>query len=223
MLGMADERETARTTDEPASALHTEPSDRPALAVDAAEMAGVLTGAFFDDPVWGPAFPEVSRRSEQARAYWEFVVTEALRFPDSLVAEGPDGAITALAVWFPPGAAEIRDESTAAYDALVRGLIGDPAADALFEASRRFGEARPSAPHAYLTLLAVAPAARGHGAGMALLERALRRFDADRVPTYLESSNPVNDRKYERLGYRPHGAVSLEGGQVVQTYWRDPE
>ena len=198
------------------------PNSRTATTADVGEMSMVLTEAFFDDPVWGPAFPDLSRRRDQAREYWSFSVEEALRFPDSLVAEGPGGDIEALAVWFPPAADEIREARLGEYDALVRRLLGDVAAESLFEASNRFGAARPTAPHAYLTLLAVAPSARGRGAGLALLSEALKRFDAEGMPTYLESSNPANDRKYESLGYRPHGVVQLTGGQSVQTYWRDP-
>ncbi|UOQ61778.1 GNAT family N-acetyltransferase [Leucobacter rhizosphaerae] len=210
---------TERSTPAPAP-LGRDP--RPATSADADAMAEVLADAFFDDPVWGPAFPDVARRREQARAYWRFVVAEALRFPDSLVAEDSDARIGAVAVWFPPGAAEIREESAERYDALVRDLLGEDAAAALAEGSGRFAEARPDVPHAYLTLLAVAPTVRGRGAGMALLASALRHFDAAGIPTYLESSNPANDLRYEALGYRPHGLVRLAGGQVVQTYWRDP-
>lgn len=195
---------------------------RTATAADVREMAHTLTEAFFDDPVWGPAFPDVAKRRLQAREYWAFVVEEAIRFPDSLVTERSSGDIEALAVWFPPGAEEIRDTRLEAYDALVRRLLGNVAAEALFEASNRFDDARPAAPHAYLTLLAVAPESRGRGAGMTLLRGALERLDAAGIPTYLESSNPANDRKYESLGYQPHGIVQLEGGQSVQTYWRDP-
>lgn len=195
---------------------------RVALASDTPEMARILTEAFFDDPVWGPAFPDESKRRSQAREYWAFVVAEALRFPDSLILETPEGGVAALAVWFPPGAEEIREELLGAYETLVRELLGDTAAKALFDASSQFGAARPSTPHAYLTLLAVAPEARGGGAGMTLLSEALVRLDAAGIPSYLESSNPRNDRKYESLGYLPHGQVRLPGGQSVQTYWRNP-
>lgn len=209
-------RDTAQSTDA------QKPNARTATEADVGEMASTLTEAFFDDPVWGPAFPDVSKRRLQAREYWSFVVNEAIRFPDSLVTERASGAIEALAVWFPPGAEEIRDTKLEEYEGLVRRLLGHAAAESLFEASSRFGDARPTAPHAYLTLLAVAPASRGRGAGRTLLRSALERFDAARVPTYLESSNPANDRKYESLGYLPNGIVRLASGQAVQTYWRDP-
>lgn len=194
---------------------------RTATTSDVRDMAATLAEAFFDDPVWGPAFPEISKRRVQAEEYWRFVVNEAIRFPDSLVSVNPSGEIDALSVWFPPGAEEIGDAMLEEYDMLVRRLLGAGAAEALFEASERFGAARPTTPHAYLTLLAVASSSRGRGAGMTLLSDALERFDAQGIPTYLESSNPVNDRKYEALGYLPHGIVLLEGGQRVQTYWRD--
>ncbi|MFD5601309.1 GNAT family N-acetyltransferase [Leucobacter sp. NPDC058333] len=204
---------------------HAEPKRlvRTATLADLDQMTIALTEAFFDDPVWGPTFPDRDRRREQASAYWRFAATEALRFPESVVAVDPEGAVTALAVWLPPGADEISASSIPAYDALVADILDPEAAVSLHAAGHAFETARPSEPHAYLTLLAVAPEFGGRGEGMRLLREVLRRYDAAGTPTYLESSNPVNDVKYESLGYQPHGRVRLAGGAEVQTYWRDPE
>nr|WP_237465375.1 GNAT family N-acetyltransferase [Leucobacter luti] len=150
------------------------------------------------------------------------MVNEALQYPDSAVAVGPDGDIAAAAIWFPPGADEIREASLEPHAALTQHLLGADGAAAIDEVGRRFGEARPSEPHAYLTLLAVAPEWRGRGAGMGLLRHTLTRFDETGIASYLESSNPVNDARYERLGYRRVGAVEVPSGARASTYWRDP-
>lgn len=208
---------------------------RPATRDDVEEMARILTAAFMEDPVWGPTFPDRATRPQVADAYWRFMVGEALRFPESRVLEGaPDsaghpasagapGSLRAVAVWYPPGEDEISPEAHPAYDALVHGLLDADAAAALERAGEQFADARPSEPHAYLTLLGVAPEARGGGYGMGLLRAALARYDAEGIATYLESSNPANDARYERLGYRPHAMVELADGARVQTYWRDPQ
>ncbi|UOQ56212.1 GNAT family N-acetyltransferase [Leucobacter allii] len=198
------------------------PGARTALPADTEEMARILTAAFHDDPVWGPVFPEGPRRTAAAHAYWRFVVSEAVRFPESLVLEGPGGALEAVSVWLPPGADELSDGAHAAYEALIAELLGAEAAAALLDAGERFAAARPAAPHAYLTLLGTAPEARGRGAGMRLLAAGLDRADARGVPSYLESSNPANDARYERVGYRPHAIVTLADGTAAQCYWRDP-
>ncbi len=208
---------------------------RQAALTDLDEMTRILTSAFLDDPVWGLSFPDVATRPHVAGAYWRFMVGESLRFSESRVLErahegeadstpiGGRGSLRAVSVWYPPGEDEISDEAHPAYEALVGELLDAEAAAALHQAGARFAEARPSDPHAYLTLLGVAPEARGGGYGMALLRAALADYDQAGIPTYLESSNPANDARYERLEYRPHAIVELAGGARVQTYWRDPQ
>jgi RimJ/RimL family protein N-acetyltransferase len=45
--------------------------------------------------------------------------------------------------------------------------------------------------------------------------------DARHFPAYLESSNPRNLARYERLGFRPIGEFTLVGnGPTVTTMWR---
>lgn len=207
---------------------------RQAVPEDLDEMARILTSAFLEDPVWGPAFPDRASRPQVARRYWRFMVGEALRFSTSRVLSGASGEenesaergaqapLRAVSVWYPPGEDEISAEAHPAYDALVADLLGAEAAAALDEAGTRFAAARPERPHAYLTLLGVAPEARGGGHGMALLRAALAEYDLAGIPTYLESSNPVNDARYEKLGYRVHARVELADGTRVRTYWREP-
>lgn len=194
---------------------------RPPVATDVPEIARVLTEAFFDDPVWGPTFPDPELRRVQATEYWTFMVQQGLRWNESLVAVGADGAICALAIWFPPGEDEVAADSHTAYEDMVKRILPPDAAQALFDAGDRFEEARPTKPHAYLSLLAVAPEARGNGEGMGLLRVSADRYDAAGTDTYLESSNPANDARYEREGYLPQGQIKLDRGSLVQTYWRD--
>jgi RimJ/RimL family protein N-acetyltransferase len=58
---------------------------------------------------------------------------------------------------------------------------------------------------------------------MGLLADNLGRLDAEGVPAYLESSNPANNYRYERLGFEPCGKFELpEDGPDVLQMWRDP-
>ena len=58
---------------------------------------------------------------------------------------------------------------------------------------------------------------------MGLLAANLTRIDAESMPAYLESSNPANDARYERLGFEPRTKFSTpDGRHTVTTMWRAP-
>jgi hypothetical protein len=57
---------------------------------------------------------------------------------------------------------------------------------------------------------------------MGLLARSLEDKDAEGVPSYLESTNPLNNERYARLGYRQIGEFTTpDGAHPVATMWRD--
>jgi predicted GNAT family acetyltransferase len=90
----------------------------------------------------------------------------------------------------------------------------------------RFDAAHPHerGEHHYLSLLGTHPEHRGRGIGMGLLAECLRGIDAEGAPAFLESSNPANDHRYERLGFAPCGEFELgEDGPTVTQMWRDPK
>jgi GNAT superfamily N-acetyltransferase len=106
---------------------------------------------------------------------------------------------------------------------LLKELLGEGATRVL-ETFERFEAAHPSAePHYYLSLLGTNPDQRGRGLGMGLLAATLERIDAEGAPAFLESSNPVNTPRYERLGFVVCGEFELpDGGPSVTQMWRDP-
>ena len=58
---------------------------------------------------------------------------------------------------------------------------------------------------------------------MALLAENLATIDAVAMPAYLESSNPENDPRYERLGFARVGKFQRPGGRLsCSTMWREP-
>ena len=86
-----------------------------------------------------------------------------------------------------------------------------------FEASRA-----PLADHYYLSLLATHPDHRGRGIGQALLAANLASWDDADVPAYLESTNPANDHRYARAGFRPIGRFETVRDRAwVTAMWRD--
>jgi GNAT superfamily N-acetyltransferase len=175
--------------------------------------------AFYDDPTWSWAFRDPGTRLAHIRALWGLFVRGAIPYGSVLMTD--DGG--AAASWIPPGEPELGDEDEAKVEPLLRELIG-PHADDVLTLIERFEANHPRhTPHYYLSLLATHPDHRGHGKGMGLLAAVLEGLDERRIPTYLESSNRANDRRYERLGYVQIGEFAAPaGGPTVGCMWRDP-
>lgn len=190
---------------------------RRATTDDAEAMAEVITRAFATDPLWGPSLARPDGATHHLRPYWDLYVAGALRFDCSGIAGGVD----ALTVWIPPGEEEMSPDQYDAVLALLRAELPS-AYDDLLEVFARFDAAHPNdEPHYYLSLFATRPESRGRGVGMALLRADLAAYDAEGVPTYLESSNPANDARYGAVGYRAVGRFEHPStGAVVTTMWR---
>ncbi len=176
-----------------------------------------MAQAFYGDPVWGWAFPDPARRLEQLRAVWGLALESALGHGWVWVTEG----CAAVSLWIPPGMPELRAEDEVRLETLLAELLG-PADARVHDTFARFGAARPREPHFYLSLLATHPERAGRGLGMGLLAENLSRTDAAGIATYLESSNPANDHRYERLGFSRFSSFELgEDGPSVTQMWRD--
>jgi GNAT superfamily N-acetyltransferase len=187
---------------------------RVATESDLEPVTELLTAAFASDPVWGWAFPDPA----DLMAWWRFNIRSALRFPWVWVL----GDFAAASMWIPPGESELTEEEEARVESIVDELAG-PRAGEILELLDRFETSHPAdgTPHYYLSLLGTDPARRGHGHGMALLELNLALIDEERMPAYLESSNPGNDARYERRGFRRVGGFKRPDEQsTVATMWR---
>jgi ribosomal protein S18 acetylase RimI-like enzyme len=174
--------------------------------------------AFHDDSTWSWAFPDPARRRAQYVVFWRFMVAGALRYPWVLMTD----ACEVAAVWIPPGGTEIAEEDGAQVEPLLEELVGSRAGEVL-ELLDRFDAAHPQdEPHYYLSLLGTHPAHAGRGLGMALLAENLARIDRERMPAYLESSNPGNNHRYQRYGFEKVGEFYPPGSDTpVTTMWRD--
>jgi GNAT superfamily N-acetyltransferase len=193
-----------------------------ARLVTAAEVPAAvetLARAFYADPVWGWAFPDSELRLAQHRVVWRLVADAAVSYESAWLT----GDCAAVALWIPPGRPELRPEDEERLEPLLREMLGE-GAERVLDTFERFEAAHPhDEPHYYLSLLAAHPDHRGHGLGMGLLADGLARIDAEGVPAFLESSNPVNTPRYERLGFAVHGEFELcEDGPSVTQMWREP-
>ncbi|MEU0939427.1 MULTISPECIES: GNAT family N-acetyltransferase [unclassified Embleya] len=189
---------------------------RVATVDDIDAIVAALTTAFFDDPMWGPAFANVERRAEQAGAMWRLFATSSQRYPWTLVTEH----VEAAALWIPPGGSELSAEEAAGLETYLLANSDRATADAVLRVLELLGAAQPAEPHFFLSLLATHDDHRGRGLGMGLLAESLRRIDALGAPAYLESCNPANHARYARAGFAPLGTVTLDTGHVVTTMWR---
>lgn len=184
-----------------------------AAARDVDAVTATIASAFAQDPLWTWALPDLGARA----SWWRFLIASALRYPNVHVY----GDFEAASVWIPPSSSELTPEEEKAVTPLLERLAGDraPQIAALleaFDASHVHTE-----PHYYLTLLGTRADRRGNGLGTRLLESDLVHIDAERAPAYLESSNPANVARYERLGFSQVGEFSTpDGSHAVATMWR---
>ena len=127
----------------------------------------------------------------------------------------------AVAAWIPPGRVEFTSDDERRLVALAEETLGDHSA-VFLAGTDLFTASHPlDRPHYYLSLLGTHYDHRGKGIGMNLLRENLARIDAEGMPAYLESTNPANLPRYERLGFVRVGAFTLPGGgPTVDTMWR---
>jgi GNAT superfamily N-acetyltransferase len=192
---------------------------RPATSADAGEIVATLAGAFDADPLWSWAFPDDARRPAQYEAFFGLFVESAI--PNGWVWTTDQAA--AVAVWTPPGRTELSEEAEAKVEPFLTAELG-PHAEPVLQVFESFESACPEGQDFYyLSLLGTHQEHRGHGLGMRLLEANLAHIDAEAKPAYLESSNPANNPRYERLGFKPRTEFSTpEGRHTVTTMWREP-
>jgi ribosomal protein S18 acetylase RimI-like enzyme len=181
---------------------------------------GTIVAAFDHDPLWSWMFPDPRRRADQHAAVFGLYIEGAL--PREGVWMSDDRA-SAVAVFTPPGERELSDQADARLHAFIRENLDDHAA-AVLETLDRFEEATPDGPpFYYLSFLGTHPSSRGRGIGMRLLAELAARADREGKPIYLESTNPANNRRYERLGFLGQGEFSTPDElHIVTTMWRDP-
>jgi GNAT superfamily N-acetyltransferase len=190
---------------------------RPATLADLDRVTDILATSFFGDPTWGPLLGEDDRRRRAMAVLLGYFADSALRFPWVLLSERRES----VAVWIPPGEDELAAEDEEPFVELIHEQCGSGAGDVL-EAMEEFERARPQRPHFYLSLLGTHDDSRGRGIGMGLLAESLRRIDALGIPSYLESTNPINEERYGRQGFEPVGSFTVPTGAVVTTMWREP-
>jgi ribosomal protein S18 acetylase RimI-like enzyme len=159
-------------------------------------VLNTLTLAFAADPAVRWMYPD-------AQQYLQYFPAggAAIARRTAFVSEGYAGA----ALWLPPDTAADAEVLTALLE---KSVADRERADtfAVFEEMARY---HPDEPHWYLPLIGVDPARQGCGYGSAMMQHALRRCDDERLPAYLESTNPRNIPLYERHGFEVMGEIRI--------------
>jgi ribosomal protein S18 acetylase RimI-like enzyme len=191
---------------------------RAAAREDIGAVAACLASAFYDDPLWGDwVFPDERRRGGDLLAF--MTVMAELGFDQMWI--DMTAGVEAITVWTPPGATYGDPEQEPLVAAMLDELFGDRAAElrALFA---QFEEHTPAGRFYHLEWWATHRRHVGRGLGTALLREDLERVDGERLPAYLESTNPANLARYERFGFRRLSAFAPPGGPTITTMWREP-
>jgi ribosomal protein S18 acetylase RimI-like enzyme len=196
---------------------------RVATEADLEAIGRTLAGAFEHDPLWGWAFEEAERERKLAglRTVFGFFAAAALGHGWVRVTD----RVEAVALWIPPGAPEMPPADEERLPEVVAGACGPAAAARVLELFGAFEANHPhEPPHFYLSLLGTDPDHAGHGHGLGLVAECLAEIDAGDPPAaaFLESSNPANVPRYERLGFRPTREVELVDGLSGTQMWRAP-
>lgn len=170
-------------------------------------VLATITAAFLDDPVarwvWSDDRDHATWFPEFAAAFGG----RAFAYGTADVVARAQGA----ALWLPPA---VTPDERALEDVVQRAVPAERQAD-LAALMDQMGAFHPAGPHWYLPLIGVAPQCQGRGVGAALLRHALARCDTERLPAYLESSNPRNLSLYRRHGFEVVGTIQAGGSPVM--------
>jgi len=205
---------------------------------DAAAATTVLAQAFDQEPAKLTMMPNPVAR----RTFLE--LTLRARLYDPLRYGTVHGAwigneLAAVAVWYPPGVPmfslsgamravlilpSIIGSLARAFPHVLRMLLSDVrGAVALFRKRRPAVKRAAQGLTWRLDLLGTLSERRGKGLARALLDRQLHRCDQDGAAVWLEATDPVNPKIYERFGFQT--LAHIDGPTWLLGYWvmrRDP-
>ena len=196
---------------------------RVATEADLPAIGETLARAFENDPLWGWAFESASRERKLASlsTVFGFFAGAALDFGWVRVTDGAE----AVALWIPPGSPEMKPADEARMPGVIAAACEPEPAARVMEMLDAFERNHPhEPPHFYLSLLATHPDHAGKRLAVGLVADNLAEMDAADPPAaaFLESSNPRNVPRYERLGFRPTREVELVAGLTGTQMWRPP-
>jgi ribosomal protein S18 acetylase RimI-like enzyme len=183
-------------------------------SADKAQAVDTVVLAFAGDPASRWTWPQAQQYLTAMPRLVSAFGGRAFEHGSAYHTEGYAG----VALWLPPGVHPDEDMLREIVQTTVSASILDDVF-ALFEQMAKY---HPPGPHWYLPLIGVDPAHQGNGLGNALMTYALQRCDRDRVPAYLESSNPRNIPLYRRHGFEVLGTIQAGSSPQIVPMLRQP-
>ncbi|MGH2533624.1 MAG: GNAT family N-acetyltransferase [Thermomicrobiales bacterium] len=116
------------------------------------------------------------------------------------------GEFAGAALWLPPGV----HSDDARLDQVIKRSVAPRKRQIMSRIFEQMARHQPAEPHWHLALIGVDTIEQGRGYGAALLRHGLQRVDQERMPAYLDSSNPANTPLYERHGFEALGTIQIE-------------
>ena len=184
-------------------------------AAERESAVAVVVLAFGSDPVARWAYPD-------PHLYLK-------HFPDFVRAFGgnafehgtgycADGGRAGAALWLPPGVEPREDELVA----IIERTLPDELRQGVLSQLEQMAGYHPEGPHWYLPMIGVDPARQNQGHGSALMAHATARCDRDKLPAYLESTNPRNIPLYRRHGFEILGKIEVGSAPPIFPMLRRP-
>ncbi|HEU4758884.1 MAG TPA: GNAT family N-acetyltransferase [Dehalococcoidia bacterium] len=191
------------------------PRLEPLSTAQVREAGAMLAAAFHDDPFSLFLLPD-----ERSRPRWLTLLNTAglrLALPEGHAYTIQSGGAPGVIALVPPGRYPLpawRSLRFLASVALRPPPFGPPLRSLVrgLQALRLVERLHVKEPHWYVHALGVHPNQQGKGLGRALLDPALALADRDRLPTYLETSNPRNLTFYGHFGFEMVEEVRTPGG-----------
>lgn len=188
-----------------------------ALRRDERDLARETLAASFDnDPLFQWMLPDARDRAAWLRWFHGVSLDDTLSMNTATTLE--EGAAAGVITVFPPGA---RGPSIAAWIAALRRPPGRwptwRLASVGLRVEARIEALRPATPVVYVHVLGAHPARKGQGVGGALLRSALDLAKRERVPLYLETSNPINLGFYKRFGLTVRAEIRVADAPPLWT------
>ncbi|MBM9463938.1 GNAT family N-acetyltransferase [Aeromicrobium sp. YIM 150415] len=176
-----------------------------AREADLADVAEVLAEAFHDDPFMSRLLPGAGRRDRMRRFFDASVRTLGAEHETIDIVRDGD-RILAAAVWTPPGHHRRLSRLVLRTPSILAAMGPRGLAAAVawgLRVARRRHRHGSKEPRWYLADIGVGAAARGRGAGGALLAHRLAIIDAAGQRAALTSTTPRSARLYARWGFEP--------------------
>ena len=169
--------------------------------VDAARAVATQVMAFGADPIMRWFYPEAE---EYLRHFPRFVRAFGGRSFENGTCYATEG-FGGVGMWLP---IDVHVDG-GGFEALLRETVRPAVHSEIFAILEKMDAYHIKEPHWYLAILGVEPSQQGRGIGSSLLRHTLDSVDEQKLPAYLESSNPANVPLYQRHGFEVLDEVQI--------------